>query len=195
MAQYKAKNIDGNVYFACRLSYANLFEPKGFPGQEPKYSTACLIPKDDEATIKVIKAAINEAANRDKDKKWGGKIPKDLRSPLRDGDEDRPEDEIYEGHFFLNANAQAKRQPKLMTRVKGQEATEDDLYSGVYAVVVVNFFGYNTSGNKGIGVGLLAVQKLKDGEALAGGKVDVDALDFDAEIDEDEVFGDDDFLS
>ena len=37
------KVITGKV----RLSYANLLEPKGFEGQEPKYSVVLLIPKDD----------------------------------------------------------------------------------------------------------------------------------------------------
>jgi len=193
MKKIKAKNIDGTVYFPCRLSYANLFEPKGFPGQEPKYSTACLIPKDDKETLQVIKDAIKQAIENDKDKKWGGKVPKNLRLPLRDGDEDRPEDENYAGHYFLNANAQAKRPPKLLTRVRGQEATEDDLYSGVYAVAIVNFFGYNTSGNLGVGVGLVGVQKLRDGERLSGSSVNTDYLEFDEEEDDELDF--DDFLS
>lgn len=182
--QYKAKNKDGTVYFPCRLSYANLFEPRGFPGQEPKFSTACLIDKDDEHTLSVIQAAIKDAAEVGKEKKWGGKLPKGLRSPLRDGDEERPDDENYEGVMFMNANAQAKRPPKLMTRVKGQEATEEDLYSGCYAVVVVNFFPYDTSGNKGISAGLIGVQKLADGERLSGSSVDADELEFDEEEDD-----------
>lgn len=192
MKKFKARNIDGTVYFPCRLSYANLFEPKGFPGQDPKYSTACLIPKDDKETLEVIKFSIKEAIERDKDKKWGGKVPKDLRMPLRDGDEDRPEDETYEGQFFLNANASSKRQPKLLTRVKGQTATEEDLYSGCFAVAIVNFYGYNTSGNKGVGVGLVGVQKLADGERLAGANVDIDSLEFDEEEEDIDI---DDFLN
>lgn len=192
MKKFTAKNIEGTVYFPCRLSYANLFEPKGFPGQEPKYSTACLIPKEDKETLAVIKDAIKEAIERDKDKKWSGKIPKDLKLPLRDGDEDRPEDENYEGVFFLNANAQAKRPPKLLTRVKGQQATEEDLYSGAYAIAIVNFYGYNVSGNRGIGVGLVGVQKWADGERLAGSSVDEGLLDFDTD---EEDFDFDDFLS
>lgn len=189
---FKAKNLDGTVYFPCRLSYANLFEPKAFYGQEPKYSTACLIDKSDEDTIAVIKAAIKEAIEDGKEKKWGGKAPKDLRIPLRDGDEERPDDENYEGVYFLNANAQAKRPPRLLTRVRGQIATEDDLYSGAYAVAIVNFFPYNTSGNKGVGVGLVGVQKLSDGERLSGSSISEADLDFDEEDDGVEF---DDFLS
>lgn len=182
--KFKAKNKEGTVYFPCRLSYANLFEPKGFSGQEPKYSTACLIDKDDEHTLEVLKEAIKDAGKAGVEKKWGGKTPKNVRLPLRDGDEERPDDENYENCFFLNANAAAKRPPKLMTRVKGQEATEEDLYSGVYAVVIVNFFPYSTSGNNGVGAGLVGVQHLAHGDRLAGVSVDADELEFDEEEDD-----------
>lgn len=183
--QFKAKNREGTVYFPCRLSYANLFEPRGFSGQEPKFSTACLIDKDDEHTLAVLKAAIKDAVETGKERKWGGKVPKNLRLPLRDGDEERPDDENYAGMIFMNANAAAKHPPKLMTRVKGEEATEEDLYSGCYAVVVVNFFPYATSGNNGIGAGLVAVQHLSDGDRLAGSSMNEAELEFDEDDDDD----------
>lgn len=187
MAKFEAKNKNGTVYFPARLSYANIFEPRSFNGQEPKFSVSLLIPKEDKQTLKVISDAIAEAKERDKDKRWKGKVPANLRTPMRDGDEDRPDDENYAGHYFLNANADAKRPPRLMTRVKGEVATEEDLYSGCYAVAIVNFYGYNTAGNQGVGCGLVGLQKLKDGERLSGSSIEVDELEFD----EEEASGDD----
>lgn len=186
---FKAKEKNGTVYFLARLSYANVFEPKSFNGQDPKFSVSLLVDKSDKQTLKVIHDAIEKAKEDGKDK-WKGKIPAGLRIPIRDGDEDRPDDENYAGHFFINANAQEKRPPRLLTRVKGQEATEEDLYSGCYAVAIVNFYGYNTAGNQGIGCGLVGLQAYKDGERLSGVSVDTNELDFDSE---DEI--DDDFLA
>ena len=44
-----------------------------------------------------------------------------------------------------------------------------DIYSGMYGRVTLRFFGYSASGNRGIGCGLNAAQKLEDGEPLGGG--------------------------
>lgn len=189
MAKFTAKNNNGTVYFKARLSYANVFEPRSFNGQDPKYSVSLLVSKDDKETLKVISEAIAEAKERDKDKRWKGKIPSNLRTPVRDGDEDRPDDENYTNHYFLNANADAKRPPRLLTRVKGEIATESDIYSGCYAIAIVNFYGYNTAGNQGVGCGLVGLQKFEDGERLSGGSFNEDELEFD-EVEE----SDDDFL-
>ena len=45
---------------------------------------------------------------------------------------------------------------------------QSDVYSGMYGRVSVTFFAYSNSGKKGIGCGLNAVQKLRDGEPLGG---------------------------
>ncbi len=43
-----------------------------------------------------------------------------------------------------------------------------EIYSGIYARFSINFYAFNTNGNKGIACGLNNVQKLADGEALGG---------------------------
>ena len=71
-----------------------------------------------------------------------------------------------------------------------------EVYSGCYANVSVNFFGYNTNGNAGIGAGLGNIQKIKDGEPLGGfsnPEDDFEVLD-DDEF-EDEFADDDDLFS
>ena len=82
------------VIVPCRLSYAHLWEPDSINGSEPKYSVSCIIDKNDKETIAKIKKAIEVAKDEGKGK-WGGKIPADLKTPLRDGDIDRAEDEAY----------------------------------------------------------------------------------------------------
>ena len=92
------------VIVPCRLSYAHLWEPDSINGSEPKYSVSCIIDKNDKETIAKIKKAIEVAKDEGKGK-WGGKIPANLKTPLRDGDIDRPEDEAYADSMFLNANS------------------------------------------------------------------------------------------
>ena len=38
------------VVIPCRISFANIWEPKSINGSEEKYSVSCLIPKSDKAT-------------------------------------------------------------------------------------------------------------------------------------------------
>ena len=78
------------VIVPCRFSYLHCWEPEAINGGEPKYSVSAIIPKSDKETIKKIQAAV-EAAKQESLSKWGGKIPPNLKLPLRDGDIDRPE--------------------------------------------------------------------------------------------------------
>lgn len=157
----ETKVITGKV----RLSYAHLFEPHGMDGQEPKFSTAILIPKSDTETLKAIKEAV-ELAKKNGASKFGGKIPAILKTPLRDGDEERPDDEVYAGCYFLNASS--KNRPGVVDQNVQPVMDANEVYSGCYARVSINFYAYNASGNKGIAAGLGNVQKLEDGEPLGG---------------------------
>ena len=84
------KVITGKV----RASFVHVFEPQSINGSEPKYSCSLIIPKSDTVTIGKIREAI-EQAKQEGVPKWGGKIPSNLKLPLRDGDVDRPEDPAY----------------------------------------------------------------------------------------------------
>jgi len=150
-----------------RLTYAYVWEPREQEGQEAKYSTSFLIPKSDEETINKLKAAINAAAQQGAEKLWGGKYPKGLKVPLRDGDEEADEKgEEYAGHYFINASS--KKAPGIVDRKKNPILEQEEVYSGCYARISVNMFAFNSNGNKGIGCGLLNIQKVADGEPLAG---------------------------
>lgn len=148
-----------------RLSYAHLFQPHAIEGNEPKYSVSIIISKDDKDTIKAIREAVDEAKETGK-AKLGGKIPANLKTPLRDGDEERPDDEAYANSFFLNANS--KNRPGVVDINVHPILDETEVYSGSYGRVTLNFYAYNANGNRGIAAGLGNVQKLSDGEALGG---------------------------
>ena len=187
----ETKVITGKV----RLSYANIFEPKSINGSDPKYSVSLIIPKDDKQQVEVIKKAIANAIEADKSKlaNKAGKVPANLKAPLRDGDIDRPDDEVYENCYFINANS--TKAPAVVStekdRTTGKAITlgEDDVYSGCYARVSINFYGFNTNGNVGIACGLGNIQKVEDGERLGGGSSAEEDFEFD------EVDVEDDFLS
>ena len=42
------------------------------------------------------------------------------------------------------------------------------MYSGVYGRASINFYAFNSNGNKGIACGLGNLQKIADGEPLGG---------------------------
>ena len=160
------KVITGEV----RLSYANLWEPKSINGGAPKYSVSIIIPKSDTRTIAKIKAAI-EAAYREGETKLKGNgktVPalSVLKTPLRDGDTERPDDEAYAGSYFINANSATA--PGIVDSACETILERSQLYSGVYARASVNFFAFNSNGNKGIACGLNNIQKLRDGDPLGG---------------------------
>ena len=148
-----------------RLSYAHIFEPHAMEGQEPKYSVSIIIPKSDKETLKAIKEA-TDLAKKNGASKWNGKTPANLMTPLRDGDEERPDDEAYAGCYFLNASS--KNKPGIVDQNVQPIMDATEVYSGCYARVTLNFYAYNASGNKGIAAGLGNIQKLEDGEPLGG---------------------------
>ena len=173
------KVITGKV----RASFVHVFEPAAINGGEPKYSCSLIIPKSDTVTIGKIREAI-ELAKEEGKAKWGGKIPPNLKLPLRDGDIDRPEDEAYAGCYFLNANS--RQAPQVVDKRVQPILDQSEVYSGCYGAISVTFYGYNSNGNRGIAAGLGNIQKLKDGDPL-GGRANA--------ADEFESVEDEDFLS
>lgn len=131
-----------------------------------------------------IKRAI-EQAKKDSVSKWGGKVPANLKLPLRDGDIDRSEDEAYADSYFFNANS--RQAPQVVDKNVQPILDQSEVYSGCYGRISVNFYGFNNNGNRGIAAGLGNIQKLRDGESL-GGRSNADE-DFDAIADEEDFLG------
>ena len=148
-----------------RWSYANVWEPKSINGGTPKYSVSLIIPKSDTKTIAKIEAAI-EAAYKEGEAKLKGNgksVPalSVIKTPLRDGDMERPDDPAYANPIL----------------------TRSEVYSGVYGRASISFYAFNSSGNKGIACGLNNLQKIRDGEPL-GGKASAES-DFASDEDDD----------
>ena len=172
----------------CRISFANIWEPKAINGGDEKYSVSCLIPKSDKKTLARIQKAVEAAKEDGKTRKWSGKIPPNLKLPLRDGDIDRPDDENYEDCYFLNASS--KDAPQVVDRKVNPVLDPMMVYSGCYCNVSVNFYAFNANGNRGVAAGLGNIQFVRAGERLSG-KASADA-DFDAlEDDDEDVLGGD----
>jgi hypothetical protein len=157
-----------------RFSYLNAFEPKATPSGDLKYSVSILIPKGDEAGIKAIHSAINDAAQKGVDNnKFTQAQLKGIRLPIRDGDvefEEGNRGPEYKGCFFINATS--KNKPGCVKAQKDSKPVPifdpDDFYSGCYGRADVNFFPYNQAGNRGVGVGLNNLMMIKEGERLDG---------------------------
>lgn len=157
-----------------RVSFPNLDQPRGFEGQEPKYSITMLFPKNTDM------GWIREKLTETMVAKFGpnkANWPKGLRNPIRDGDEMESPLKGYDGHYFIKASTKDKpgcvnAQCDDIIDVRGE------LYAGCYARATVALSYYDKAGNKGIGVWLNNIQKLGDGESF-GGKRDAKS-DFDA---------------
>ena len=173
----------------CRASYANVWEPKSVDGGREVYSVSIIIPKSDKATLADIKKAVKAAYDEGKTKlKGNGKtVPEldTLKTPLRDGDEERPDDEAYADNFFLNANN--KDAPNIVDRFRDKITDRSKVFSGVYCKFYINFYAFSKSGNKGIACSLNSIQLIRDGESLGGGRRKAEDV-FDVEDDDDDAF-------
>lgn len=154
------KVVTGKV----RLSYVTVFEPRAVSeGGEKKYSISILIPKTDKKAIQQIEKAVQKVIDQGSD--ILGKSKKGLKTPLRDGDEEKDGEE-YEGMMFLTANS--KNAPILVDENRQEIIDERELYSGCWGRISMNLYAFNTGGNKGVACGLNSVQKLADGESFGG---------------------------
>ena len=157
-----------------RFSYCNLFTPRAAQeGAKEKYSVTLLIPKSDKATIQKIKTAMEEAKQKYIAANSGKKLPTNLKSTLHDGDGERPNGgefgEGCKGCYVITVSSNNK--PVLVHSDKTPLTDPQELYSGCYGRAIINFYVYDTQGNKGISAGLNGIMKLYDGEPLGGGVV------------------------
>ena len=172
-----------------RWSYANVWEAKSINGGTPKFSVSLIVPKSDTVTVEKIKAAIQAAYEEGQAKLKGNgrSVPPltAIKTPLRDGDTERPDDPAYAGCYFINANSATA--PGIVDADLNPILSRSEVYSGVYGRASISFYAFNSNGNKGIACGLNNLQKIRDGEPL-GGKASA-ASDFASDGDMD------DFLS
>lgn len=153
-----------------RLSYVNFFTPRaGKDGDKKseKYSVTLLIPKSDVKTKteidRLIDICISENAAT-----FVGINPAYIKRPIHDGDGYRENGTEYapecKGHWVMTASS--KFQQSACDENCQNIINPAKLYSGCYAVVVIHFFKFEATGNKGISCGLGCLKKVADGEPL-----------------------------
>lgn len=154
----------------CTFSYLNCWDPKSINGGTPKFSVSLIIPKSDTKTVNKIKEAIKAAYDEGNSKLKGNSrsVPalSVIKTPLRDGDAERPDDEAYKNSYFINANSPTA--PGIVDANCNQIIDRSEMYSGVQGRASINFYAFNSNGNRGIACGLNNLQKLSDGAPLGG---------------------------
>lgn len=161
-----------------RLSYVQLTKPSNRPNQKSAYSVTILLPKTDTAQKAALDAAINAAIALGKAK--DPNMPARPKTPIWDGDgytsngsEFGPE---AKGHWVFTARKHADLGAvEVVDAAVNPIMNPGEIYSGMYANVCVSFYYYNNE-SKGIGAGLVAVQKTRDGEPLGGQKTAADVF-------------------
>ena len=151
---------------------ADLFKAGHFQGDtssKPSYSATFLILKSDTKQLKMLQDAIKSEAQG----KWGAKaekILKDLmskdRTCLHDG-----ETKDYEGFqdaMYVAARSTVK--PGVFDQAREPIAeSSGEMYAGCYVNASIDVYAQDNQWGKRINASLRGVQKVKDGDAFAGG--------------------------
>jgi hypothetical protein len=154
-----------------RFSYCNVVEARrnDMNGKD-EFSTQVLVQKSDTETIAALKAAAKEALTA----KFGDKIPKTVRNPMRDGDTETKSDGSplgaeYAGCWYFSTKSSKK--PGIIDANGRDLISSDAVASGDFGRVAVNAYAYDAAGNKGVAFGLNHVMLIEKGTPLGGGKV------------------------
>lgn len=154
----------------CRLGYTHVFSKFNPDGDDrtAKYMTNVLIPMNEKETVEAVQKAIGLAKQKGIAAKWGGKVPKNLDLPLRDGDDKDPDKvgDTYQGMYYVNAKSSTR--PGVVDRNGAAIMDEEEIYSGVWAIVSMTFYPYDSNGKRGVACGLNNIMKFKDDEKLGG---------------------------
>lgn len=156
------------------LAFPTLANPRADEQGKMKYSLCLILDPDGEtpqgsATFKQLQDAVTKVAKE----KWGDKAASGLKSgalknPLRDALQKEGKAGFDEGKFFFNCSTLYA--PVLVDRQLNDVLdVENTFYPGCQVRAQINFYAYEAKGNKGVAVGLSAVQKYGEGERLAGG--------------------------
>jgi len=155
--------------------------PKVFKAEENtlngrmEYSVTALFPKgaDLSGLKRLCVAALEKKFGANKDK-W----PQNLRLPFRDQAEKAKKDEqgvlqLPDGHeaeaVFLTLRT--TRPVGVINHDKRVLTEPQEFYAGCYARAQVNAYAYDQGNNKGVNLGLNNLQKLRNGDPLAGAGV------------------------
>ena len=170
MKNVNKKFTDCEIRVNCQVGYCHLFEARAMGDSgKPKYECTIIIDKEDKQAMQLVNDAI-EAAKTLYAEQFGKPKGK-LKTWVRDGDEEKPDDPTFANKIYFSAKSD--RQPDLKMLENGMlvDALDgDDIYSGCFCGALLRFYPYKTPDNAaGISCGLNAIVKLEDGPKLAGG--------------------------
>ncbi len=165
-----------SVSVVCRGSYVNILNPKAFEdGDDEVWGLQCQFPKSDpelEPWMQDLKKIYAQVLIDKFGQEKAQKLAKTVKIPLRDGDDPQEADKELEGYYFLNSNNKF-RQPHVIgptgKAIPPEAITVDDVYSGAWYRVMLEFWYYDMKGNKGISTSVAAVMKIRDDVNLGSG--------------------------
>lgn len=152
---------------AVRISYAHIFEPVSIvEGGTAKYSVSIIIPKSDTELVAKINEAIDAAISSAVSTKFNGKMPNKatLKLPLKDGD--LRDDEAYKNSWYINCSSVSA--PQVVDKALNPIIDKNEVVSGDFCRVSINFGTYNVTGSKGVSAYLGNIQFIRKGEPLGG---------------------------
>lgn len=151
-----------------------LSEPTAKYGGKAKCSLAVTIPKSDKKTCADAKKAIDRAISDAIAKKWDGKRPAKIATPLRDGDVDREGSSLFSDRWFVNASTSKK---PILLHLDGSTASADEFATGATIRAKLSMYPYSYMGRYGIACGLEALWLVKPADTLDDNTVDDDEFD------------------
>lgn len=153
-----------------RVSFPKVYKAEAFEDQQPKFSAVCLVKKKFDLT------PVRKALFKAKVKQWGedkAKWPKNLLSPIKDGDEMENPVDGYEGHWAISASN--KLRPNVVNgQLEPITEESDEFYAGCYAKFALRAYAWEFKSKKGVvlkrGVSfsLESLQKTAEGERFSG---------------------------
>ena len=153
--------VTSRIVVPCRFAYLNCWRPISQYNGTEKYTIAAIISKSDTETVAKIREAIEEIKTRSV-QLWGGRVPTNLRLPLHDGDEDKPDNAMFRNAYYINAKS--KEAPQIVDRQVQPITDPTEVYSGCSGKISIVLYSYNFGGAKGIAAWLGNIQKIEDGE-------------------------------
>lgn len=175
MKNVNKKFSENEIRVNCQVAYCHVFEARAVGDGKPKYESTILIDKDDTQAVQLVNDAIEAAKALYTEQH--GKPKGKLKTWVRDGDEERPDDAGFANKLYFTAKSDRKPDLKMLENGMLVDALdEEDIYSGCYCGALLRFYPYKTPDNAaGISCGLNALVKLEDGPRMGGGGVSAEA--------------------
>jgi hypothetical protein len=165
-----------------RISFPHLFKPQQNDRGENTWSVVIVFDKKAQATeeYKAMEAAIQNTATE----RFGTKVPAGVKRKSLEpksgypitATETKPEWFGWASEGSTMITFSSKYNPAVIDRNRQEILDASDVYAGQYGRVQWTTYAYDASGNQGVSFGLRAYQKVKDGDALSGGKPDLNSF-------------------